>query len=157
MVFGDVTAIAAVAAALTGLVAAVVGGINLAFSLRRERPALAVFIREWAADRRGDERYFDVVASNVGHRPVTVVSIGLWLAADDRRWRIDDGTAKPELPAKLEDGETVVMTWLREELGQEHHSGEASIAGCFAVDGRGREVRGSPPRRQARQAPTKGE
>ncbi len=32
------------------------------------------------------------------------------------------------------------MVWMREELGQEFAEGDAVIAGCFAIDGHGREV-----------------
>jgi hypothetical protein len=148
----DVTQVAALIAAATGLVAAIVGGVNLMLSIRRERPALAVFAREWAADRMGHERYIEVIATNVGHRPVTVVGIGLRLmGAEGRSWRLDDGKAQPPLPTKLEDGATVAMTWLREELGEAYWRGEANIYGSFAVDGRGNEVVGGPPGARQRQ------
>jgi hypothetical protein len=64
---------------------------------------------------------------------------------DGRSKNLDDGKATPELPARLEDGATVVMTWMREELGEEHFKGEAEIKGSFALDPRGTEVRGAAP------------
>jgi putative intracellular protease/amidase len=141
----DVTQIAALVAAATGFVAAVVGGVNLLLSIRRERPALAVSARHWAADRRGLERYVEVIATNVGHRPVSVVRMGVRLTADGHSWQVDDGSADPPLPAKLEDGEIVVMSWMPEELGSEYYDRRARITSCFVVDGRGREVAGTPP------------
>lgn len=140
------TQVAALIAAGTGLVAAAASILNLAISVFRERPGLSVFAREWAADRHGHERYIEVVAVNAKPRQNAVVEMGLRLRGKDRTWRITDGSPKPELPAVLEDGEVATMAWMREELGQEFCEGDASIDGCFAIDGHGREVRSGPPK-----------
>lgn len=139
------TQIAALVAAGTGLIAAVAGILNLVLAARRDRPGLRVFAREWSADRHGHERYIEVIAVNAKPRQSSVVEMGLRLRGIERTWKVDDGSVKPNLPAKLEDGEVVTMSWLREELGQEFWEGDAKIDGCYAVDGRGREVRGRPP------------
>jgi hypothetical protein len=140
----DTTQIAALVAAATGLVAATTGVTNLALSILRDRPGLTVYIREWAADRYGHERYIEVVAANAKPRQNSVVAMGLRLRGQQRTWKIEDGPAKPALPATLEDGEVATMVWMREELGQEFAEGDAVIAGCFAIDGRGREVQADP-------------
>lgn len=141
----DTTQAAALVAAGSGLVAAVVGLVNLAVSIVRERPALKVFARKWAAGIHGQERYIEVVASNSSRRQNTVVSMGLLLKEEGRTWSEDEGTVKPPLPAKLEDGEIVTMIWMPEELGQAFYEDKAVIVGCFAVDARGHKVRGAPP------------
>jgi hypothetical protein len=143
MAGADITQIAALVAASTGVVAAIVGGVNLAMSIRRERPALSVFLRHWRVGPHGSEGYVEVVASNIGHRPVTVVTMGVWMQArkdQTRSWRIDDGTADPPLRTTLGDGETIAMTWMEQDLGQAFWEGEATIVGCFAQDGRGKEA-----------------
>jgi hypothetical protein len=140
------TQIAALVAAVTGLVAAGAGVLNLLPAARRDRPGLKVSAREWSADRRGDERYIEVTAVNARPRQISVVEMGLQLRSADRTWKLDDGTVKPGLSATLEDGEVVTMSWLREELGEEFWKGDAKIVGCFAIDGRNREVHGRPPR-----------
>lgn len=142
MLFGDVTKDAAVIAACSGFVAAALAAINLALSIRRERPSLAVFLRSFSRGPHGLEDYLEVVATNVGHRPVTVVNMGLRMRATANRgrsWRVDDGAASPGLPAILNDGEIVSMTWLLDELGQRFAEGEVEIIACFAQDGRGGE------------------
>jgi hypothetical protein len=141
----DTTQVAALVAAGTGLVAALVGLVNLGVSIAHERPVLKVFVRKWAAGRHGQERYIEVVASNSSRRQNTVVAMGLFLRQDDRSWVVDSGNATPSLPAKLEDGEIVTMTWLQDELGQAFYEGEATIVGCFAIDARGHKIRGEPP------------
>ena len=75
-------------------------------------------------------------------RQSSVVAMGLRLRGQEHTWKVEAGSANPAIPATLEDGEVVTMAWMREELGQEFSEGDAVIAGCFAVDGRGREVRG---------------
>jgi hypothetical protein len=99
-----------------------------------------VFAREWRTGPQGVEHYIEVVTTNVAQRPISVVSMGLELQAHERLWRVSDGPSSRDLPAKLEDGETITMTWLRDELGRELYEGAARIARCFAVDGRGKEV-----------------
>lgn len=141
----DLTQVAALVAAGTGLVAAVAGISNLAVSISRNRPALRVFAREWAADRPGFERYIEVVAINAKPRQNSAVEMGLRLRGKERTWKVSDGSVKPTLPAVLEDGEVATMLWLREELGQEYWEGDAVIDGCFVVDGYGREAQGGPP------------
>jgi hypothetical protein len=108
-----------------------------------DAPALSVFLHRWEAGEQGHEQYVDVVASNMSGGPLTVVSMGLRMArATDRSqsWKVDDGSAKPALRALLQDGETVAMTWMHEELGRAFYEGEDVIVGCFALDGRGNEV-----------------
>jgi hypothetical protein len=141
----DVTKVAALIAAATGLVAAVVGLLNLGISIIRERPAIKVFAREWAADMHGSERYIEVVVSNARRRQNTVVTMGLRLQGKGRTWPLENGTVKPSLPAKLEDGAVATMIWMRDELGQAFHEGDALITGCFAIDAHGEEIRGAPP------------
>jgi hypothetical protein len=136
----DITQAAALTAAATGAVAAAAGLVNLRLAILRQRPGLTVFAREWRAGPQGAEHYIEVVTTNVAQRPISVVSMGLELQADARLWRVSDGTASRDLPAKLEDGETMTMTWLRDELGQEFYEGVARIARCFAIDGRGKDV-----------------
>ena len=138
------TQIAAVVAAATGLVAAIAGIWNLVLSALRNRPGLSVFTREFAADAYGHERYIEVVVVNAKPRPNSVVEMGLRMRGQDRIWKEADGSARPKLPVVLKDGEVATMTWLREELGQEFWEGNAEIVGCFAIDGRGREVVGGP-------------
>jgi hypothetical protein len=138
------TQIAAVVAAATGLVAAIAGIWNLVLTALRNRPGLSVFTREFAADPYGHERYVEVVVVNAKPRPNSVVEIGLRMRGQGKTWKEADGSTRPELPVVLKDGEVVTMTWLRQELGQEFWEGEADIAGCFAIDGRGREVVGGP-------------
>jgi hypothetical protein len=137
---GDTTGVAAVAAAATGFVAAAAGITNLVLAIRRDLPSLAVFTRRWATGPAGSEQYIEVVVANISQRPISVVDMGLKLTEGDRTWRESEGATVPTLPAKLEDGETVRMTWLRDELGREFHDGKAVITGCFAVDGRNKEV-----------------
>lgn len=141
----DVTQVAAVSAAATALLAALAGLANLRMSVVRDRPALTSFAREWATGPEGSERYVEVCVANVGTRPISVVSIGVTLTNKTRAWRETGGTITLPLPAKLEDGEIVAMIWLRDELGREFYEGDASIVECFAIDGRGTEVTGSPP------------
>lgn len=138
------TQIAAVVAAATGLVAAIAGIWNLAWAALRNRPGLSVFTREFAADPYGHERYIEVVVVNAKPRPNSVVEMGLRMREQEQAkiWKEADGSTRPELPVVLNDGEVVTMTWLREELGQEFWEGKAEIVGCFAIDGRGREVVG---------------
>jgi hypothetical protein len=136
----DATEVAALTAAATGAVAAVAAVVNLVLTIRRERPGLAVSTRRWATGPEGAEQYIEVIAANVSQRPLSVVSMGLELDTGDRHWRDTEGTASPELPVKLEDGETVRMLWMRDELGRDFYEGKAIIAGCFAVDGRNKEV-----------------
>jgi hypothetical protein len=66
--------------------------------------------------------------------------MGMMLRAGDRRWRESEGKTSRELPVRLEDGETVTMTWLRDGLGREFYERKAVITTSFAVDGRGKEV-----------------
>ena len=66
--------------------------------------------------------------------------MGLRLSNGERTWSLDDGKSDPALPARLEEGSTVAMAWMREELGEAHYKGEAQIKACFAVDSRGKEV-----------------
>lgn len=94
---------------------------------------------------QGSEHYIEVVTTNVAQRSISVVSMGIELDAAPRVWRVSNGGASRDLPVRLEDGETVTMTWLRDELGQEFYEGTARIAKCFAVDGRGKEVQAKPP------------
>lgn len=141
---GTTTQIAAVTAAATGLVAAIAGIWNLALAALRNRPGLSVFTREFAADPYGHERYIEVVVVNAKPRPNSVVEMGLRMREQAKIWKEADGSTRPELPVVLNDGEVVTMTWLREELGQKFWEGEAEIVGCFAIDGRGREVVGGP-------------
>jgi len=106
---------------------------------------LSVFMRQWQAGPRGHEQYVGVVTSNISSRPVTVVSMGLRVRRKGGRrgsepWKVDDGGATPSLPRLLQEGETVAMQWMYEELGQAFCKGETEIVGCFAVDGRGIEV-----------------
>lgn len=136
----NVTQAAALTAAATGAVAALAAVINLVLTVHRERPALRVSVRTWETGPQGSERYIEVIAANVSQRPTSVVSIGLQLSTSDRRWRESEGAASPELPVKLEDGETVRMLWLRDELGAEFYERKATITGCFAIDGRNKEV-----------------
>lgn len=136
----DATEVAALAAAATGAVAAVAAVVNLVLTIRRERPGVAVSARRWAAGPDGSEQYVEVIAANVSQRPISVVSMGLELKTGERRWRDTDGTTSPELPVKLEDGETVRMLWLRDELGRDFYERKAAVAGCFAIDGRNKEV-----------------
>jgi len=136
----DATGVAAVTAAVTGAVAAVAGITNLALAIRRDRPSLAVFTRRWATGPGGSEQYIEVVAANISQRPISIVEMGLKLRAGDRSWRESEGATIPRLPVKLEDGETVRMTWLRDELGREFYEDKAIVIGCFAVDGRNKEV-----------------
>lgn len=138
------TQIAAVVAAATGLVAAIAGIWNLVLAALRNRPGLSVFTREFAADPNGHERYIEVVVVNAKPRPNSVVEMGLRLRGQGKAWKEADGSTRPELPVVLKDGEVVTMTWLRQELGPELWEGEADIVGCFAIDGRGREVVGGP-------------
>jgi hypothetical protein len=141
----DTTQSAALVAAGTGLVAALVGIVNLAIAFARERPAVKVFARRWDAGRHGQERYIEVVASNSSRRQNTVVAMGLMLAEEDRSWTVEDGALNPSLPAKVEDGEIVTMAWMDQELGQAFYEEKAVIVGCFALDARGNKVRGEPP------------
>lgn len=140
MPIADATEVAALTAAATSAVAAVAAVANLVLAARRDRPGLAVSARRWATGPEGSEQYVEVVAANVSQRPISVVRMGLELHADGRRWRETDGSASTELPVKLNDGETVRMLWLREELGREFYERTAVIAGCFVVDGRNKEV-----------------
>lgn len=142
----NTTQTAALVAAGTGLVAALVGLVNLGISIVRERPALRVFARKWAAGRYGQERYIEVVASNASRRQNTVVAMGLLLTEDGRSWPVDDGAVTPSIPVKLEDGEIVRMVWMQDELGQAFYEDKAEIAGCFVLDARGHRVRGAPPK-----------
>lgn len=148
IVFAALSTMAATVAAVSGLAAAVLAAVNLAITVRREAPALAAFVREWAVGPGGSERYISVVVSNVGHRPVTVVAMGLRLAGTERSLSVDDGGVSMRLPAKLEDGETIVMTWMRDELGEAYWNGKLAISGCYAIDGRGRQVSGGLVRRR---------
>jgi hypothetical protein len=136
----DTTEVAALTAAATGAVAAVAAVVNILLTVRRERPGLAVSARKWATGREGSEQYIEVIAANVSQRPISVVSMGLELSTGHRRWRETEGAACPELPVKLEDGETVRMRWLRDELGRDYYESKATITGCFAMDGRNKEV-----------------
>lgn len=105
--------------------------------------ALSVFVRQWTAGPHGQERYVEVVASNISGAPLTVVSMGLRMESTANRgrpWRVDDGAAKPKLPTLLRHGETVAMTWMLEELGAAFYNGQEVTVGCFALDGRGIEV-----------------
>lgn len=138
------TQIAALVAAATGLVAAIASIWNLVLATLRNRPSLSIYAREFAADPYGNERYIEVVVVNAKPRPNSVVEIGLRMRGQGRIWKEVNGSARPELPIVLKDSEVVTMTWLREELGQEFWEGKAEIAGCFAIDGRGREVVGGP-------------
>ena len=125
-------------AAATGVLASALAGISLALSIRRERPTLSVFLREFFRGPQGVEHYVELVAANVGHRPVTVVSIGLRMQATaelERSWKVDDGHTRPALPAILNDGETVSMSWLVDELGYRFANGETQIIACSAQDG----------------------
>jgi len=117
LVLADATQVAAIIAASTGLVAAAVGVANLIVLLPRDRSQLAAFVRRYSVGPHGEERYVAVVATNVGRRPVTVVSVGLTLAGAGRRWRDEEGQASPSLPARLEERASVVMTWLLESSG----------------------------------------
>jgi hypothetical protein len=138
----DATQVAALIAAGTGLVAAAVGGANLVVSIRRERPTLSVFVRRFDETAHGPS-YVQVVVANNGRRPVTVMNMGLRMQSSSdpsRTWRLDDGHADPPLRATLEDGETVSMTWMLEELSEGFWRGEDSAVACFALDGRGKEV-----------------
>jgi hypothetical protein len=137
---GDATEVAALTAAATAAVAAVAAVVNLVLTVRRERPGLAVSARRWATGPDGSEQYIEVIAANVSQRPISVVSMGLELDTGDRRWRDTEGTASPELPVKLDDGDTVRTLWLRDELGRDFYEGKATIRGCFAIDGRSKEV-----------------
>jgi hypothetical protein len=138
------TQVAALVAAATGLIAAIAGIWNLALAALRNRPGLSVFTREFAADPYGHERYIEVVVVNAKPRPNSVVEMGLRMREQAKIWKEADGSTRPELPVVLNDGEVVTMTWLREELGEEFWEGKAEIVGCFAIDGRGREVVGGP-------------
>jgi hypothetical protein len=140
MPLADATEAAALTAAATGAIAAAAALMNLGFTVLRERPGLAVFAREWRTGPHGAEHYIEVVATNVARRPISVVSMGVMLRAGDRRWRQSEGGTSRELPVRLEDGETVTMTWLRDELGREFYERKAAITTSFAVDGRGKEV-----------------
>jgi hypothetical protein len=142
----DVTQIAALVGAATALIAAAAGVVNLRIALVRERPALTAFARTWATGVHGAEQYIEVCVANIAPRPISVVSVGLILKCGAREWRVTDGNTAPSLPAKLEDGEAVTMTWLRDELGQEFYEGAAHIVESFAIDARGNEVKGTPPR-----------
>ena len=144
LLIADITQAAALTAAATGVIAAIAGLVNLRLAILRERPGLAVFMREWRAGPQGIEHYIEVVTTNVARRPISVVSMGIELDAAPRVWRVSNGGASRDLPARLEDGETVAMTWLRDELGPEFYEGTARIAKCFAVDGRGKEVQAKP-------------
>jgi hypothetical protein len=139
----DITQIAALIAACTGATAAIVGGINLVMSIRRERPALSVFLRQWPVGPHGCECCIEVVASNIGHRPVTVVTMGVRMQArlgDGRSWRVDDGNVNPSLQTTLNDGETIAMTWMEQDLGEAFWKGDETIVACFAQYGRGKEA-----------------
>ena len=145
MPIGDVTTIASVVAATTALVAAIAALTNLAITARRDRPLIVVSVREWSPDHLGVERYVRVIATNTGARPVSVVAMGVVLdAGGGRTWRRTDGTLDRGLPARLDDGEAIVMDWLRDELGPEYFDGQARIVACFAIDGRNKEVLGAP-------------
>jgi hypothetical protein len=139
----DVTQIASLIAAV---IAAAAGLINMRLAVLRERPSLKVFAREWRTGPEGSEHYLEVLVTNVGHRTITVRSMGLQLRNDKRTWRDEDGRASPELPAKLEDGEIVTMIWLRDELGRDFYEQNARVVGCFALESRGHEVTGGAPR-----------
>lgn len=138
------TQIAALVAAATGLVAAIASIWNLVWTALRNRPGLSVFTREFAADPYSHERYIEVVVVSAKPRPNSVVEIGLRMRGQGKIWKETGGSTRPELPVVLGDDEVVTMTWLREELGQEFWEGDAEIAGCFAIDGRGHEVVGGP-------------
>jgi hypothetical protein len=142
----DITQVAALAAAGTGLVAAGTGIANLVITILGERPALSVFAREGAEDPDGQERYVEVVVVNAKPRPNSVVEMGLRMRGKEGIWTRSDGRCRRELPLVLEDGEVATMSWLRQELGREFWTGETEILGCFAIDGRGREVTGGPTR-----------
>ena len=136
----DATEVAALTAAATGAVAAVAALVNLVLTVHRERPGLSVSAQGWATGPEGSEQYIEVIAANVSQRPISVVSMGLELSTGARRWRKTDGTASRELPEKLQDGEVLRMLWLRNELGKDFYEGNATITGCFAIDGRNNEV-----------------
>lgn len=123
----DVTQVAALSGAATALIAAAASLFNLRITMIRERPALSSFTREWASGPEGSEHYIQVCVANIAPRPISVVSMGVNLKCGDRTWRVSSGDTTHDLPARLEDGETVAMTWLRDELGREFYEGEAAI------------------------------
>lgn len=143
----DIQVLAAIAGIATATVAAVaaITRIGVKFFSRRP-PRLTVHARETSADRQGRERYITVFAAHAGPRPITVVEMGLRLDDGERVWRLTDGATNRDLPAELQDGAIISMTWLRDELGHEFYSGNATIKECFAVDSYGREARGRPPK-----------
>jgi hypothetical protein len=74
-----------------------------------------------------------------------VVDVGLRVGDAKRSWKLNDGAASVPLPVSLNDGEVVTMSWMPVELGEAFHNGEIATVACYAVDGRGREVRGKAP------------
>src|SRR4051794_23257254 len=109
----DVEVVAAIIGIATGVVGATVGLAKLGIKfVARRPPRLTVHARENSADRQGFERYITVVAAHTGPRPNTVVDMGLRLDDGERIWSINDGHTSRELPAQLEDGGIVTMTWL---------------------------------------------
>lgn len=97
--------------------------------------ALSLFVANHCKSGIAQTRSARQIGNDEGFWQRLLIEMGLKLASGERDWRESEGTPNPKLQVKLEDGETVRMTWLRDELRREFYDGNAVIMGCFAVDG----------------------